>query len=61
MAGTVKDFRYIYDMNQANFYLDNGQVPVGFGVGGKNDVYVKFKDSEKLQNVFHKWMDRKYK
>ncbi|MDF2883757.1 MAG: hypothetical protein K0R54_4321 [Clostridiaceae bacterium] len=56
----IKEFRYIYDMNQANFYLQNGQIPLEFGIGGKNDVFIKFKDSNELQEIFHKWMDRKH-
>ncbi|MDF2884967.1 MAG: hypothetical protein K0R54_5538 [Clostridiaceae bacterium] len=55
----IKEFRYIYDMNQANFYLQNGQIPVCFGKGGRNDIYIKFKDSEELQKIFKQWMDRK--
>lgn len=55
----IKEFRFVYDMNQANFYLENGQIPVKFGVGGKDDVFIKFKDSEELQQIFKKWMDRK--
>lgn len=60
MKTIIKDFRYIYDMNQANFYLQQGQVPVECGTSTKNNVYIKFKDSEELQRIFHKWMDRKY-
>jgi hypothetical protein len=60
MQQAVKDYRYIYNMDQANFYLENGQVPVEFGVGAKNDIYVKFKDSKELQNTFHEWVSRKY-
>ncbi|MFT8312939.1 MAG: hypothetical protein ABF633_01645 [Clostridium sp.] len=57
----IKDFRYIYNMEQANFYLKNGLVPVGFGTGVKQDVYIKFKDCERLQEIFKNWMDRKDK
>lgn len=60
MKGKVKEFRYIFNISQANYYLENGLIPIGFGVGSKKDVYIKFKDSKELQDVFSKWMDRKY-
>lgn len=57
----VKEFRYIYNMEQANFYLQNGLTPIGVGIGGKNEVFLKFIDGEVLQTVFKKWCARKQK
>ncbi|UZW14340.1 hypothetical protein OSC52_00265 [Clostridium pasteurianum] len=56
----IKEFRYIYNMEQANFYIQNGLVPVEVGTGAKKDVFLKFKDGEELQMVFKLWMERKY-
>lgn len=55
----IKEFRYIYNMKQANFYIQQGLIPMEVGTGEKQDVYIKFKDSERLQEVFKKWMDRR--
>lgn len=54
----IKDFRYIYDLNQANFYIQNNHTPVQCGSCDRG-VWLKFKDSEDLQLVFGSWMDRK--
>lgn len=58
MNGIIKDYRYVYDMNQANFYIQNGHAPIEAG-NCKRGVYLKFKDSSELQKSFCKWMDRK--
>ena len=56
----IKEYRYIYNMQQASFYIQNGLEPIGCGIGDKKEIYIKFKDSEELQYIFNQWIDRKY-
>lgn len=54
----IKDFRYIYNIKQANFYIDNNMFPIETGRNDKTgNIYYKFKNSKELQNVFAKWGD----
>lgn len=55
---TIKKFRYVYNILQADFYIQNGIKPCGCGVGQYGDVFIKFKDSKELQEVFSSWMAR---
>lgn len=61
MRRQVKDYRYIYNPLQASFYLQNNIELIETGLGDKGDIFFKFKDSEELQSIFRKWMDRKNK
>ena len=54
----IKDFRYIYDLNQANFYMEKNHCPIQCGYCDRG-FWLKFKDSDELQQVFRDWMDRK--
>lgn len=57
----IKDYRYLYNMEQVNFYIANKIYPIETGINSKTgNTYYKFKDSEELQKVFCKWMTRKY-
>lgn len=58
IINNIKNYRYIYDIKQANFYIQNGHCPIEVGIC-KKGIYLKFKDNENLQKTFHKWMDRK--
>lgn len=60
MRGQIKEYRYIYNPVQANFYIQNDLRLEEIGISEKqNDIFFKFKDSEELQRCFRKWMDRK--
>ena len=58
--GTIMNYRKIFNMEQANFYVICGLAKdiKGTGIQG-GCAYVKFKDSEKLQEAFSLWMERK--
>lgn len=56
----IKDYRYIYNMEQANFYILFGLTKDIVGSGISNgSAFIKFKDSEKLQEAFDLWMNKK--
>jgi hypothetical protein len=62
MILVIKDYRYVYKPAQQKFYLENGLIPVFIGMHKKTKkTFFKFEDNEKLQNVFDRWMKRKYK
>lgn len=51
----IKEFRYIYNIYQANYYIANNIKPVDFGTASNGKVFYKFKDSYELQQVFKSW------
>jgi len=48
---------YIYNMQQGDFYLKNGLMPIGSGTGKKGDAYLLFSNTNKLQNIFRRWSE----
>lgn len=46
---------YIYDLNQATFYIQHGLTPVAIAKGKYGDVYVRFKHTDELDQVWQKW------
>lgn len=51
----MRDYFYIYDKEQYNFYIALGLPVVEVGIGYKGDVYVKFKADGQCQEAFNKW------
>lgn len=54
-----KEFVYIYNQYQSEYYFSKGIVPVKIGRGMKGDVYVMFRNTEELQQAFTEWCTRK--
>ena len=54
----IKDFRYVYNLYQAQYYINNDIELVEVNKTNKGYVYYKFKDSVKLQQVFKNWCAR---
>ena len=60
MSAQIKDYRYIYNLQQAYFYIREGLTPIDEGKNLKtNKRFYKFKDSENLQQIFRKWCNKK--
>lgn len=58
--GTIMNYRRIYNMEQANFYIMMGLAKDIKASGIQNGcAFIKFKDSKKLQEAFSLWMKRK--
>ena len=55
-----KEFCYIYNKDQSDFYFSEGIVPFKTGKGALGDDYVKFRNTESLRKAFAKWCDRKH-
>ena len=53
-----KEFVYIYNQYQSEFYFSKGIVPVKVGTGSKGDFYVMFKNTKELQKAFTEWCNR---
>ena len=53
-----KEFVYIYNPHQAEFYFSKGIVPVKVGVGRKGDAYTMFKNNEEVKQAFTEWCTR---
>jgi hypothetical protein len=58
MEQKKKDFYFIYNPDQCNYYLANGLIPIKFGYGKEGDAYLKFRNSEQLQEIFKRWSGR---
>ena len=57
----IKEFRYIYNIYQANYYIKNNIELIEVGTATNGRVFYKFKDSYKLQKVFKDWCNIQYK
>jgi hypothetical protein len=58
----IKDYRYVYNPAQAEFYIKNGLIPIAIGNHKKTkNMFFKFKDSAYLQTLYHEWINRKHK
>lgn len=51
----IKEFRYIYNIYQANYYIKNKIELIEVGTAPNGRVFYKFKDSYKLQQTFKSW------
>lgn len=54
----MNDF-YIYNLEQANFFIKEGVSVVEVGRGKKNDFYIKFLRNSLSNLVFDKWINNK--
>lgn len=52
----MNDF-YIYNIIQAQFFLDCGLCPIGVGRGKKGDFYLKFIRNPKSEEIFSSWVN----
>lgn len=57
----IKQFRYVYNLYQANYYIKNNIELIEVGTAKNGRVFYKFKDSYKLQEVFQNWCNIQYK
>jgi len=55
-----KEYVWIYNKLQSDFYFIKGIIPISIGVGTKGDTYIKFRNTEKLEEAFTQWCLRKY-
>jgi hypothetical protein len=59
-GGDMMDkFFYIYNPDQADYFIKNGLLVIGAGKGKFNDFYYKFVRDEQAEEVFKKWVERK--
>ncbi len=47
---------FVYNMGQAQFFLDHGLRPVAIGRGTRGDVFLKFERNEATEAVFENWL-----
>lgn len=52
---------YIYNFEQAKFFINNGLKVIDINKGDKGDVYIQFLRDDDAEKVFSLWMNRKYK
>ena len=55
----MNKYIYIYNFEQAKFFINNGLQVVDIAKGDKGDVYIKFVRDEECERVFSLWMNRK--
>lgn len=46
---------YLYNISQAQFFLEHGLCPKGVSKGQKGDVYLKFEHTEAAEAVWQLW------
>ena len=55
MDNSLSNVKYIYNILQSNFYIQNGHIPLGIGRHEKTgNVYVIF-DYESTKDIYAKW------
>lgn len=57
----IKEFRYVYNIYQANYYIKNNIELLEVGTAKNGRVFYKFKDSHELQLVFKSWCSIQHK
>ncbi len=53
-----KEFVFIYNQYQSEFYFSKGIVPVKVDRGSKGDIYVKFKNTDEVEKAFTEWCNK---
>lgn len=57
---TIKDYRYVYNPEQALFYMQHEFIPEDMKPNGRTKcIYYKFKDCKELQETYELWINRK--
>ena len=59
MITKEKEFVYIYNQFQSEFYFSKGILPVKVGMGRKGDTYTLFKNTDEVKSAFTEWCTRK--
>lgn len=52
------NYLYIYNFQQAKFFINNGLKVDEIGKGEKGDVYIRFVRDEDCESVFELWAKR---
>ncbi len=53
-------FFYIYNPEQALYFIQNGALLINIGKGSKGDTYYKFPRDDRHEALFMDWKKRKY-
>lgn len=56
----MNEFFYIYNPEQALYFIQNGALLIDIGKGSKGDIYHKFPRDKKHEGLFMDWKRRKY-
>ena len=59
MIAKEREFVYIYNPQQSQFYFSQGIMPVKAGTGSKGDPYIMFKNTDEVKAIFTKWCTRR--
>jgi hypothetical protein len=51
----IKEFFYIYNVKQADFFVKNNLQPIEIGKGNSQAVYIKFLRNDDSNKVFDMW------
>lgn len=55
----MKEFYYIYNQRQADFFYKSGLEIVEIGRGKQGDTFIKFEKDDKSRKAFSEWMSKK--
>ena len=48
----------IFNIKQANIFIQNGATPIGCGLGLRGKIYIEFQDNDLIKTLMIKWMAR---
>jgi len=50
----------IFNIKQANIFIQNGATPIGCGLGNRYKTYIEFKDDEVFKELMTRWMAKEF-
>ena len=55
MITKEREYVYIYNPQQSQFYFSKGILPIKVGTGSKGDPYTMFKNTDEVKQAFTAW------
>jgi hypothetical protein len=50
----------IFNIKQANIFIQNGATTIGCGLGNRYKTYIEFKDNQILKDLMVRWMAKEF-
>jgi len=50
----------IFNIKQANIFIQNGAIPTGCGLGNRDKIFIEFKVDEIFKELMTRWMAKEF-
>lgn len=51
----------IFNIKQANIFIQNNCIVIGCGLGNKYKTYIEFEEDNKFKDLMRKWKNKEFK